>query len=232
MSLLFPSTNQPSGDVIVTTSKEAVGVQYARSIPGGLLPAALSIPLFQSEVRPGEQIVFDVQTFFSGTITSFVYPPDFLFKKILLNGQPFVTPLKSLNVDALSTANIAALTGLTTIVDNVKLNANGMLVLLSGQTTGAQNGVWTIDAGAWFRPADYFTSQHYSQTFVGVIRGTVHAGQVWRTLTTNPDVIDTNTPTFALYTQAFTTGSYAFFFDSTEDSEAAFFRGALGVTIP
>jgi hypothetical protein len=57
-------------------------------------------------------------------------------------------------VSAISTANIAALTGTPTI-DGFATSA-GQRVLLVGQSTPSQNGVWVTNAGAWTRPTDFF----------------------------------------------------------------------------
>lgn len=56
------------------------------------------------------------------------------------------------SVVAVSTSNIATMSGLTTAVDGITLGTVGMRVLLVGQTTASQNGPWVIQSSAWTRP--------------------------------------------------------------------------------
>lgn len=58
-------------------------------------------------------------------------------------------------VAALSVANQGTLTGLAQTVDGTALSTAGMRVYLAKQTTGAQNGIWVVQSGAWTRPADW-----------------------------------------------------------------------------
>jgi hypothetical protein len=81
------------------------------------------------------------------------------------------------SVVAVATANIAALTGLPT-VDGVTLTA-GQRLLLVGQTTASQNGVYAVAAGAWTRDVDTITPQ----AFWFVEQGTVNAGTQWKVST-------------------------------------------------
>ena len=67
--------------------------------------------------------------------------------------------------DALSATNIAAMTGLTTTVDGVLLGTDGMRVLLMGQTTGTQNGIWVVHSGAWTRATDMPVGYHSAGSF-------------------------------------------------------------------
>ena len=86
-------------------------------------------------------------------------------------------------VNALSVGNIASLSG-TATVDGVAL-AVGQRVLLTGQTTGSQNGVWVVQTGTWTRPA---TEGGTGELDPGaqwlVLSGTVYAGTQWRMQTT------------------------------------------------
>lgn len=94
-------------------------------------------------------------------------------------------------VRALATSNVASLSGTTTI-DSVPLVA-GDRVLLTAQSTAAQNGIWVVAAGAWTRPVDYPTGGEAFNSAVFVSEGTAFADSAW-VCTTNPpaDVIDTN----------------------------------------
>jgi hypothetical protein len=87
-------------------------------------------------------------------------------------------------VNAVSTANIATLSGLVT-VDGVSLVA-GNRVLLTGQTTTTQNGVYVIAAGAWTRPTTEGSvtgEMDFGATWLST-GGTVYTGALFRMATT------------------------------------------------
>jgi hypothetical protein len=82
-------------------------------------------------------------------------------------------------VIVVSVANQAALTGLPT-VDGVTLTA-GQRILLVGQTTAAQNGVYTVAAGAWSRSTlEGSTGELDIGATWLVLSGTVYGGSSWR----------------------------------------------------
>lgn len=98
---------------------------------------------------------------------------------------------------AASTANVASLSGTTTI-DGVSLVA-GDLVLLKNQTTASQNGPWTIAAGAWTRPAWYpaaGTVQAFANARFEIREGTTQAGAVFYISTAGAITIDTTSVSF------------------------------------
>jgi len=102
-----------------------------------------------------------------------------------------------ISVRGMSTTNIASLSGTTTVDTTVNL-AVGDRVLLQGQTTATQNGIWVVQAGAWLRPQDFETGRSAAAAKVFVQEGTVHAGEMWAcTSLTGSDVIDTNNLSFA-----------------------------------
>lgn len=70
--------------------------------------------------------------------------------QVSASGSSTVAP-----VDAVATSNTTA-SG-TTAIDGVTLVAGTTRILLTAQTTPAQNGVWLANAGAWTRPTDYST---------------------------------------------------------------------------
>lgn len=79
-----------------------------------------------------------------------------------------------------------ALTGIPTTgaADGLTLAA-GDRVLLNGQTTGSENGIWTVQTGAWVRATDADASTEIvSGTEVLVNEGTTYGGSVWRIATT------------------------------------------------
>lgn len=86
-------------------------------------------------------------------------------------------------VRAVATANVASLSGTTTI-DGVSLVA-GNRVLLTGQTTASQNGPYVVAAGAWTRPA---AVQDNDELITGalwlVTEGTANSATQWRVATT------------------------------------------------
>lgn len=99
------------------------------------------------------------------------------------------------SVLAVAVANVAALSGLTTI-DGVALAA-GNRILLSNQTTASQNGIWLVQSGAWTRPTDYAAGSSTVVTdgaFVFVETGTTFARTGWITATQGTITVDT-TPT-------------------------------------
>lgn len=82
------------------------------------------------------------------------------------------------SVDALSATNVT--NSGTQTIDGVALSA-GQLVLLVGQTATAQNGPWTVNAGAWTRPVGFDDA---NDAVVGaywlVNGGTVYNGTGWK----------------------------------------------------
>ena len=100
-------------------------------------------------------------------------------------------------VRGMSSTNIASLSGTTTVDTTVNLNVNDR-VLLQGQTTPTQNGIWVVQAGAWVRPQDFEVGRSAAGAKVFVEEGTLYAGTMWicRALT-GSDVIGTNNLTFS-----------------------------------
>lgn len=94
-------------------------------------------------------------------------------------------------VRAVSITNIATLSGLTTTVDDVLLNADGDRVLLSGQTTATQNGIWVVHTGVWTRPDDFDMWTEARGSFTFVEEGTAYADSGWVCTTNAPlDIVD------------------------------------------
>ena len=96
---------------------------------------------------------------------------------------------------AVSVANIATLSGLTTTVDGVALNTVGMRVLLTAQTTATQNGPYVIQSGAWTRPVDEGGAQgelDNGALWLSLTGGTIYGGTQWRLSTTSVVVGTTN----------------------------------------
>ncbi len=86
-----------------------------------------------------------------------------------------------------------ALSGLQTI-DGVTL-VDGNRVLLVGQTSAVQNGLWVAHAGAWTRPTDFASGTQAGAAYVLITSGTVNAGSSWL-CNTPTAIIDTDPITF------------------------------------
>lgn len=80
------------------------------------------------------------------------------------------------SVRALAVTNLT-LSGAQT-VDGVSLIA-GDRVLLAGQTSGVQNGIYVVAAGAWSRAADMAAGSDASGNFAFVTEGTVYNDTGW-----------------------------------------------------
>ena len=80
------------------------------------------------------------------------------------------------HVDTACTSNVASRSGLAVTCQGVALNTAGMRVLLTAQSSGAQNGPHVVQAGAWqqVRPSAAY------KIMVAVLRGSAQPG--WWTL--------------------------------------------------
>jgi len=97
---------------------------------------------------------------------------------------------------SVATSNIASLSGLSTVIDGVTYNADGMRPFLSAQVDQTQNGPWLAHSGAWTRPTDFQAGDAASGAAYRILGGT-KAGSTW--LCTNAegsDVVGTNNLTF------------------------------------
>ena len=84
---------------------------------------------------------------------------------------------------AVATGNVASLSGAQT-VDGVALVA-GDRVLLTGQTTAAQNGPWVVASGDWTRPPAGADNDELTPGALWlVLAGTANTGTQWRLATT------------------------------------------------
>ena len=84
-----------------------------------------------------------------------------------------------LSVSAVSTTNIASLSGLATTVDAVALDTDGYRVLLIAQGTSSQNGIYVVHSGAWTRSADMAAGSDATGSVVFVQQGLGNAGTGW-----------------------------------------------------
>ena len=102
-----------------------------------------------------------------------------------------------------TTANIT-LSGTQTI-DGIAAVANDR-VLVKDQTTGAQNGLYAVAAGAWVRAHDMdqdattsVPAAEVMGAIVYVIAGTTNGGTSWRTTNTTAPTLGTTTITWTAY---------------------------------
>lgn len=104
------------------------------------------------------------------------------------------------SVRAVSVSNIT-LSGAQTI-DGVSIVA-GDRVLVAGQTTGANNGIYVAAAGAWARSADADTSAEVTGgMFVFVTEGTTYADSGWVLTTNDAITLGTTSLSFTQYSGA------------------------------
>ena len=104
------------------------------------------------------------------------------------------------SVRVATTANIT-LSGTQTI-DGVAVIA-GDRVLVKNQSTGSQNGIYVVAAGAWSRAADADTSAEVtSGLFTFVSEGTVNASSGWVLTTPDPITLGTTSLTFTQFSGA------------------------------
>lgn len=112
-------------------------------------------------------------------------------------------------VRAVSTSNIAALSGAAT-VDGVVL-ATGDHVLLTGQSTASQNGVWRVNIGTnapWTRPRVFSTDSICEGMVFQVAEGTTYGTTIWMMTTTGAiGAIVVGTTSLAFQQMLLTNGS-------------------------
>src|SRR5512132_1114244 len=79
--------------------------------------------------------------------------------------------------------------GLQTI-DGVALAADER-VLLAGQATAAENGIYVVSSGNWQRAKDCDGNDDLARgTLIFVTSGTTYAGSLWRVTTADPIIVD------------------------------------------
>ena len=105
-------------------------------------------------------------------------------------------------VRVITVANVTLSGGAPTPVDGVNLSV-GDRVLVTGQSTGSQNGIYQVETvgtgsnGTWIRSSDTnATGELEAGAIVMVTEGTVYADTQWKLTTDNPIVIGTTSLTF------------------------------------
>lgn len=96
------------------------------------------------------------------------------------------------------TTNVASLSGAPAASDGVT-PVNGETVLLVGQTTASQNGLWIVNtSGAWSRPLDFATGSTVRSRTVQVAAGSQFANSFWALPATSTITIDTTDQLWSL----------------------------------
>ena len=96
-----------------------------------------------------------------------------------------------------TTANIT-LSGTQTI-DGVAVIA-GDRVLVKNQSSGVNNGIYVVAAGAWSRASDLAAASHAKNVYMFISEGSTLADQLWICTTNAPtDVVGTDSLTFQYY---------------------------------
>ena len=102
-----------------------------------------------------------------------------------------------------STSNIATLSGLSTTIDSVLINTDSTRVLLAGQSTATQNGIYLVHSGAWTRSTDLAAGSSAAGAYAFVTGGTVYANSGWIcSNAVGSDVVDTNNLVFTQFSSA------------------------------
>jgi hypothetical protein len=104
------------------------------------------------------------------------------------------------SVRVIATSNIV-LSGTQTI-DSIGVLV-GDRVLVNGQTTGSQNGIYVVAAGSWTRATDADTSTKVTAgIYTFVEEGTIYADSGWVLTTNNPITLDTTSLVFSQFNGA------------------------------
>jgi hypothetical protein len=107
------------------------------------------------------------------------------------------------NVAAVQTTNMASLSAPGATIDGVTPSSGVSRILLTGQSTGSQNGVWIWNgaSSAMTRPTDYASADVAQAAFDTEVwadsGGTTYAGTGWRITTTGAITIDTTATVWA-----------------------------------
>lgn len=106
------------------------------------------------------------------------------------------------NARALNDAN-EAITGDPGTVDGVGSWTTGEIMLLIGQTTPSENGLWEVNTvGAWTRPDNFAAGSSAEGAFVHIEQGTTYQDTgYWCTTNKPTDVVDTNDLSWSVFSR-------------------------------
>ncbi len=105
------------------------------------------------------------------------------------------------SVKAATSTNINIATNGLTAIDGYTPVA-GDRILLLGQTTASQNGIWLAQSGAWTRPTDFATGTNQAGAYVFVEGGTTNGGSGWTIASTAAVTVDTTSETWTQFSGA------------------------------
>jgi hypothetical protein len=97
-------------------------------------------------------------------------------------------------VDVATTANIT-LSGTPQTIDGYAAVA-GDTVLVKDQTAPAQNGIYTVSAGAWLRHIDFDTMPENAAVVIGVKYGNINTGQTYKATVSASGTLGTTALTY------------------------------------
>ncbi len=107
-----------------------------------------------------------------------------------------------LGIDPKTPARVVSLTNVTIsglqTIDGVSLSSNDR-VLLVGQSTAQENGLWLVKVGAWVRPSDFANGTTAGDAYVLILEGVMSGGSSWL-CNTPTAIIGTDPITFVLFT--------------------------------
>lgn len=118
-----------------------------------------------------------------------------------VRAQPRDTIGVMVRVRAVATSNVALSTGLAAgqVVDGVTLAVND-LVLLGGQTTSSENGIYTVPAsGAASRTTAFNTYDSMPGVYISVMEGTSYADSLWHCTSDKGGTLGTTGLVFAQF---------------------------------
>lgn len=80
-----------------------------------------------------------------------------------------------------ATANVATLSGLASTIGGLAVDTDGMIVLLTKQTDGKDNGAWVAHSGAWERMFPTAVNDSLFYVRKGTNKG-ICGGRDWRAI--------------------------------------------------
>lgn len=177
-------------DASITAAKLAGGIALSQITGGtGLVKADGTVPFTATQSMGG---------FILSNVADAVAAQDAVN---LRTAQSLVNGIAIKRARLVATTNLA-LTAPQTI-DSVSAIA-GDIVLLTGQTTTNQNGLWTVNAGAWTRPTSWAAASSQKSTLFFIEEGTANHDTKWLIIT---DAITVDTTAVAISQDA-SGGSY------------------------
>lgn len=168
----------------------ADGYSDGHALAYGQAGASLAGLTLTDTLDMGDNLITNVATPVSSTDAV-----NMAYVDALLTGLKWKEPVMCIAV-----ADVATLSGLTTVIDDVNLDVDGYRVLLSNQTDATENGIWEIHDTAWTRPTDFDTGDGAANSAVFIMQGTTYADTAWVCTTDTPhDVIGTDELTFVQF---------------------------------